>query len=80
MVGEEPGFIGQDLGIMIGSTGSLGFVWDLTDTLNGCMMIPNLIGLLFLSPEIVKLKKEWFANELNKDKNRNPEGKLLAVD
>lgn len=50
--------------IIVGSVSSLGFVWDLADTTNGLMMIPNLIGLLFLSNKVVKLKKEYFAEQL----------------
>lgn len=37
------------------------FVWDLSDTLNGLMAIPNLIGLLILSPIVFKISKEYFA-------------------
>lgn len=47
--------------IVIGSVGGLEFVWDLADTANGLMAIPNLIGLLFLSGTVVKLKKEYFS-------------------
>lgn len=36
------------------------FVWNLSDTLNGLMAIPNLIGLLILSPIVFKLTKEYF--------------------
>ena len=46
--------------IVIGSQTTLGFVWDLADTRNGLMIIPNLIGLLLLSGEVVKLKKQYF--------------------
>ncbi|MBR3196521.1 MAG: sodium:alanine symporter family protein [Clostridia bacterium] len=46
--------------IVIGSQTTLGFVWDLADTCNGLMIIPNLIGLLLLSGEVVKLKKQYF--------------------
>lgn len=46
--------------IIIGSVGGLGFVWDLADTCNGLMAIPNLIALLLLSPIVVKLTKEYF--------------------
>lgn len=46
--------------IVIGSQTTLGFAWDLADTINGLMIIPNLIGLLFLSNEVVKLKKDYF--------------------
>ena len=46
--------------IFVGSQTTLGFAWDLADTFNGLMIIPNLIGILFLSGEVVKLKKEYF--------------------
>ena len=46
--------------IFIGAQISLGLVWELADTLNGLMIIPNLIGLVFLSKEVIKLKKEYF--------------------
>lgn len=36
------------------------FVWNLADTLNGLMAVPNLIGLLVLSPMIFKITKEYF--------------------
>ena len=38
------------------------FVWLLTDTLNGAMAIPNLIGLLFLSGVMAKELKDYFSN------------------
>jgi len=38
------------------------FVWLLTDTLNGAMAIPNLIGLIFLSGVLAKEVKEYFSN------------------
>ena len=50
--------------IFIGSQTTLGFAWDLADTINGMMIIPNLVGLLLLSGEVVKLKKEYFADRL----------------
>lgn len=47
--------------VVVGSQSTLGFVWDLADTFNGLMIIPNLIGIMLLSNEVVKLKKEYFA-------------------
>ena len=41
--------------------GSLTLVWDISDTLNGLMSIPNLIALLLLSPVVIKVTKEHFA-------------------
>lgn len=46
--------------ILIGSQTTLGVAWDLADTINGLMIIPNLIGILLLSGGVVKLKKEYF--------------------
>lgn len=50
--------------IFVGSQTTLGFAWDLADTFNGLMIIPNLIGLLLLSNQVVKLKKEYFGERL----------------
>ena len=36
------------------------FVWNLSDTLNGLMAIPNLIGLLLLAPMIFKVTRDYF--------------------
>ena len=50
--------------IFIGSQSTLGLVWDLADTINGLMIIPNLIGLLLLSNQVIKLKKDYFGQRL----------------
>ena len=39
------------------------FVWNLSDTLNGLMAVPNLIGLLLLAPMIFKVTREYFDKE-----------------
>ena len=52
------------IAIVVGSQTTLGFAWDLADTCNGLMIIPNLVGLLFLSGQVVKLKKEYFGERL----------------
>lgn len=49
----------------LGAVAKLDFVWALSDTFNGLMAIPNLIGLLALSPVIIKLTKEYFADKDN---------------
>ncbi len=46
---------------IVGTTMDLGLAWDIADTLNGLMAIPNLIGVLLLSPVVFKLTKEYFA-------------------
>ena len=47
--------------VIIGSKGSLTLIWDISDTMNGMMAIPNLIGILGLSGVVIKLTKEHFA-------------------
>ena len=47
--------------ILVGSTLKLQLVWDIADTLNGFMAIPNLVALLGLSGVVIKLTKEHFA-------------------
>ncbi len=47
--------------ILISATMDLGLAWDIADTLNGLMAIPNLIGVLLLCPVVFRLTKEYFA-------------------
>ena len=47
--------------VLVGATMDLGLAWDIADTLNGLMAIPNLVGLLGLSGVVVKLTKEHFS-------------------
>ena len=49
----------------IGAVAKLNLVWSLSDTFNGLMAIPNLIGLLLLSPVIVKETKSYFESKIN---------------
>ncbi|MBR5293380.1 MAG: sodium:alanine symporter family protein [Oscillospiraceae bacterium] len=46
--------------ILVGATLKLGLVWNIADTLNGFMAVPNLVALLGLSPVVIKLTKEHF--------------------
>ena len=39
------------------------FVWNLSDTLNGLMAVPNLIGLLLLAPMVFQVTREYFEKE-----------------
>lgn len=39
------------------------FVWNLSDTLNGLMAVPNLIGLLLLAPMVFQVTREYFDKE-----------------
>ncbi len=49
--------------IYLGAVGSLHLVWDIADTLNGLMAIPNLIAVLGSIPVLLKLQKEFFTRE-----------------
>ena len=46
--------------VVIGATLKLSLVWNIADTMNGFMAVPNLIALLALSGTVVKLTKEHF--------------------
>ena len=46
--------------VIAGAVADLTLVWDISDTLNGLMSIPNLIALLLLSPVVIKLTREHF--------------------
>ena len=54
--------------IMIGSYTTLGIAWDLADTANGLMIIPNLIGILLLSKEVVQIKDDFYSVALPADR------------
>ncbi len=47
------------IAVLVGATLKLGLVWDIADTLNGAMAIPNLIALLALSGVIVSETREF---------------------
>mgnify|MGYP004598788251 CR=1 FL=1 len=52
--------------IVIGAVASLDVVWDIADTFNGLMAIPNFIALFALSGVVAKLTKEYFFPERTK--------------
>ncbi len=45
--------------MVFGAVMESSLAWDISDTFNGLMMIPNLIGVLVLSPLIVKLTHNY---------------------
>lgn len=47
--------------VVVGATTSLDVVWDVADTFNGLMAIPNFIALFALSGTVAKLTKEYFS-------------------
>jgi alanine or glycine:cation symporter, AGCS family len=46
--------------IYLGATGSLHLIWDVADTLNGLMAIPNLVSVLISIPILLRLHREFF--------------------
>lgn len=52
--------------IVVGCTMELTLAWDIADTLNGLMAIPNLVALLLLSGTVFNVTKEHFASEKTK--------------
>ena len=48
--------------IYLGAVGSLHLVWDIADTLNGLMALPNLLSVLLSIPLLRRLTREFFAS------------------
>ncbi len=47
--------------IVCGATMDLGLAWDISDTFNGLMVLPNLVGVLTLSGTIFKITNNYIA-------------------
>lgn len=47
--------------VYLGATGSLHVIWDIADTLNGLMAIPNLIAVLGSLHVVTRLTREFFS-------------------
>ncbi len=45
--------------VFAGSVMEAQLAWDISDTFNGLMMIPNLIGVLVLSPVVMRVTKNY---------------------
>ena len=52
--------------IVVGAIIEGGLAWDLSDTFNGLMMIPNLIGVLALFPLVIKVTKNYIDRKILK--------------
>lgn len=59
----RPFMVAYSLVAILGATADLGLMWNIAETFNGLMAIPNLIALFLLSGTVVKLTKEYFAGE-----------------
>ena len=64
---NKPFLIIYSLICILGATVDLGVLWGISDTFNGLMAIPNLIAVALLSPVVIKLIKQYFA-ELKSEK------------
>lgn len=53
--------------IVVGCTMKLGLAWDISDTFNGLMALPNLIGVLSLSGIVVAITKNYIHRRIKKD-------------
>ena len=55
-------FLGATGGVLLGNANEfLTHLWDMSDTLNGLMAVPNLVALLILSGEVRKLVADFDA-------------------
>ena len=59
----KPYMVVYALVAILGATANLGLMWNIAETFNGLMAIPNLIALFLLSGTVVRLTKEYFAGE-----------------
>ena len=60
---NKPFIVLYSLVAIVGATMDLGLMWNIAETFNGLMAIPNLIAVFLLSGVVVKLVKEYFAGE-----------------
>ena len=59
--------------ILSGAVMTSSLAWDISDTFNGMMMIPNLIGVLVLLPVVVKITRNYVNRRVkNKDSDIPP--------
>lgn len=54
----KPFMVAYSLVAIVGANIDLGLIWSISDTFNGLMLIPNLIGVFLLSGTVFKLVKE----------------------
>ena len=57
--------------VIFGAILTSSLAWDISDTFNGLMMIPNLIGVLVLSPLVVKITNNYI-RRVKKGENIEP--------
>lgn len=60
----------------VGAVGGLQEIWHISDTLNGLMAIPNLVGVLLLMPVVVALIRDFFRDP---DRKRTTREEYLSA-
>ena len=63
--------------IMFGAILTNSLAWDLSDTFNGLMMIPNLIAVITLAPLVMKITKNYVDRKVH---NKDVKPMLSAID
>ena len=63
--------------IMSGALMTSSIAWDISDTFNGMMMIPNLIGVIAMSPLVMKITNNYVERKIKGNKNVEP---ILSYD
>lgn len=58
--------------IVVGATMNLTLAWGISDTLNGLMAIPNLIGVVILSMTVKKITKNYIDRNIKKKADVKP--------
>ncbi|MBQ2719134.1 MAG: sodium:alanine symporter family protein [Clostridia bacterium] len=53
--------------VIFGAVLTSSLAWDISDTFNGLMMIPNLIGVLALSPLVVRITRNYLRRRRGED-------------
>jgi AGCS family alanine or glycine:cation symporter len=57
-------FVGM---VMFGALVNAQLAWDISDTFNGLMMLPNLIGVIVLSPKVMECTANYVARKMKGD-------------
>lgn len=65
--------------VIVGCTMNLSLAWDIADTLNGLMAIPNLIGVLLLSATVVRITNNYVRRKFKKADGGAAEKPMLSV-
>ncbi len=58
--------------VLLGSMMEAQLAWDISDTFNGLMMIPNLIGVLVLSPQVMRCTRNYVERRILKRSSVKP--------